>query len=130
MAIGTDIRERGFRRWYERELLRSHSHLVLLLLCAVAALGAVEAFSQGGSDRALMVVSLLVAAALGAWAMRRYLFFLMRAEALANQASCPHCGSYARWQVEQVEQGPAGAADTGQIVVSCRKCQHRWPISW
>jgi hypothetical protein len=29
------LRQRGFRRWYERELARGHLQLVLLLLCAL-----------------------------------------------------------------------------------------------
>lgn len=135
--IPASIRARGFRRWYERELVRSHVHLVLLLMCALAALGAVEAFSSGRGDRALMAASLLVAAAVGAWAMRRYLFFLMRAELLANQATCPQCRCYARWQVEREhaadgEPGAITAADgeSGAITAGCRNCRHRWRISW
>ena len=37
--------------------------------------------------------------AFGIWAIRRYLFLLMRAEATANQASCPDCGDYGRFSV-------------------------------
>lgn len=133
--ISGDIRARGFRRWYERELVRSHAHLVLLLMCALAALGAVEAFSSGRGDRALMLGSLLVAAAVGAWALRRYLFLLMRAELLANQATCPQCRCYARWQVEHEgtpDPGGGGGGDdsSGAITAGCRNCRHRWRIRW
>ncbi len=127
MAIPSDIRQRGFRRWYERELLRSHSHLVLLLLCAMAALGAVEAFGRAGSEKLLMVASLLVAAAVGAWAVRRYLTFLMRAELIANQATCPACSAYGRWHVEP---GEAGDDLAGGFEARCRSCDHRWRIEW
>ena len=37
MAIPTSIRQRGFTRWYEHELLLGHAHLVLLVLAALAA---------------------------------------------------------------------------------------------
>ena len=127
MAIPDDIRKRGFRKWYERELLRGHSHLVLLLLCALAALGAVEAFGQEGSQKLLMAASLLVAGGLGAWAMRRYLYLLMRAEIIANQATCPACQAYARFAVEAV--GPSADA-AGTITVCCRRCGHHWQIDW
>lgn len=127
MAVPDDIRRRGFRKWYERELLRGHSHLVLLLLCAVAALGAVEAFGQAGSEKLLMAASLLVAAGLGAWAMRRYLYFLLRAEAIANQATCPACKAYARFAVEP---SAAGGDPTDSLSVCCRRCGHRWQIDW
>ena len=39
MAIQQSIRNRGFRKWYERQLLVGHSHLLLLLLCTLALLG-------------------------------------------------------------------------------------------
>ena len=39
------IQRLGFRKWYERELLSSHAHLVLALLSVVAMLASLEAFS-------------------------------------------------------------------------------------
>lgn len=131
MPIAQSIQKRGFRKWYERELIRSHSHLVLLLLCAVGAIGALEAFSGGGSERLLMALSLLVSAAVGAWALRRYLSFLMRAELIANQASCPECQSYGRWLIEASESNDIRQPDAGaRLSVCCRKCSHRWRIEW
>ena len=106
---------------------------MLLLLCALAAMGALEAFSQRGSAKLLMVASLLAAAAIGAWAVRRYLYFLLRAETIANQASCASCKAYARWQVEQIEPAGPGDArnpDSGAIRVRCRRCAHVWRIDW
>ena len=32
MKIAQTIRQAGFRKWYERELIQSHAHLVLLVL--------------------------------------------------------------------------------------------------
>jgi hypothetical protein len=122
------IAQHGFRRWYERELIRGHAHLVMLLLCAVAVMGAVEAFGQQhGLQRLVPVLCLLVAAAVGAWAVRRYLFHLGFAEAMAHQAECPHCRTYARWQAD----GPA-TDEPGhlQMPVRCRACQGRWTIRW
>lgn len=127
MVIIDSIRRRGFRKWYERELLVGHSHLVLLLLCTLALLGAFEAFSQPGAERLLIVVALLVAAVLGVWALRRYLFLLLRAEQIANQAVCPACKAYGRWQIEHDESLASGNYRLG---VCCRKCSHRWRIEW
>jgi hypothetical protein len=128
MPIPQFIARHGFRRWYERELIRGHAHLVMVLLSAVAAMGAAEAFGQQhGLQRLLMIGCLLVAAALGVWALRRYLFHLAQAEALANQAECPHCRTYARWQADgPATDGPAGL----QMPVRCRACQGRWTIRW
>ena len=130
MAIADTIRKRGFSKWYERELLRSHSHLVLLVLCALGALGALEAFSQGGSERLLMVLSLLLCTAVGVWAVRRYLFFLMRAEHIANQATCPACSVHGRLGVESDSRPDAAGGAVSAMDVCCRKCQHRWRIEW
>lgn len=130
MAIPDTIRKRGFSKWYERELLRSHSHLVLLVLCALGALGALEAFSQSGSSRLLMVASLLASTAVGVWAVRRYLFFLMRAEHIANQATCPACAVHGRLGVEADGQPDAAGGTGATMDVCCRKCQHRWRIEW
>jgi hypothetical protein len=122
------IARHGFRRWYERELIRGHAHLVMVLLSAVAAMGAAEAFGQQqGLQRLVPVVCLLVAAGLGVWALRRYLFHLSLAEALAHQAECPHCRTYARWQAD----GPA-VDEPGnlRLPVRCRACGGRWTIRW
>jgi ABC-type nickel/cobalt efflux system permease component RcnA len=127
------LRARGFRRWYERELTRSHLHLVLLLLCAVALMAAMEAFSthQGGQPL-LMVASMLIAGVLGVWALRRYLFHLMRAELIAHQAVCPQCQAYGRWRVESHAEARAseGADAAASTEVRCSKCGHGWTIAW
>jgi hypothetical protein len=130
MAIATSIRQRGFAKWYERELLTGHAHLVLLVLAALGAIGSLEAFSQPGSQHLLMVASLVASTAIGTWALRRYLFHLMRAELIANQASCPGCGVYARWQVESAEAGDDAAGRPAAMQVCCRRCRHHWRIEW
>jgi hypothetical protein len=128
MHIAPYIAQHGFRRWYERELIRGHSHLLMLLLCAIGVMGAIEAFGQlHGPSRLLMVLGVLVAAAVGAWAMRRYMYHLGRAEGLANQADCPHCGTYARWQLAE-DANEQGSGLT--MKVCCRHCQGRWTILW
>jgi len=126
MGIAQSIKQRGFRKWYERELLVGHLHLVLLLLCTLALLGALEAFSQPGASRALLVLSVLLAAAIGAWALRRYFFLLLRAEHIALQAVCARCAAYGRWTVEQPADDAADAP--ARLHVCCRGCAARWTI--
>ena len=71
----------GFRKWYERELLSSHAYLVLAFLSVIGLIGSMEAFGSGSSyDKVTNVVFVVVCAAVGGWALRRYLFLLMRAE--------------------------------------------------
>jgi len=114
----------GFRKWYERQLLSSHAHMVLAFLSVIALVGSMEAFRTAQGDTQLAnVLFVVVCAAIGAWAMRRYLFLLMRAEQAANQASCPDCGDYGRFRV--VGQRPRLA----EIDVRCRKCSRDWIFS-
>lgn len=117
------VRRFGFRKWYERELLSSHAHLLLTILCAIALIGTLEAF-QGGSpsDTLLGVVLFLLSGGIGLWALRRYLYLLLRAEEIANQASCPGCGAYARFEIVREE----GAS--GRTRVRCHPCGTDWLI--
>jgi len=118
------VRARGFQGWYQRELTQSHLHLVLLLLCAVALLSTAEVFSGQlpPARQVLLAGCALTSAVIGVWALRRYLYLLMHAEYVANQAVCPACKSYAQWNLlEDAEGGQRWR-------VQCRRCEHRWEI--
>lgn len=117
------VRRVGFRKWYERELLTSHAHMVLAFLAVIGLLGSFEGMRTGvsGNDKALSVILVLACAGIGLWALRRYLFLLTRAEDAANQASCEGCGEYGRFKVMR-SQGRF------QADVCCSKCEHRWSI--
>lgn len=134
LAAGTipqAISKRGFRRWYERELLSGHANLVLLIVATLGAMGALEAFSFEDSDHLVLIASMVTAAVVGAWALRRYFTVLMRAELIANQAVCPQCKVYARWAVETHHEAHGESAEGGStMTVCCRACQHRWTIGW
>jgi hypothetical protein len=118
------FRRIGFRKWYERQLLSSHAHMVLAFLSAIAVVGSMEAFRGAQGDAQLTnVLFVVVCAAIGAWALRRYVFLLMRAEQTANQATCPDCGVYGRFRV--VGQSPR----LQQIDVRCDKCSRDWSIT-
>ena len=118
------FRRIGFRKWYERQLLSSHAHMVLAFLSAIAVVGSMEAFRGAQGDAQMTnVLFVVVCAAIGAWAIRRYVFLLMRAEQAANQASCPDCGDYGRFQV--VGHRPR----VREIDLRCRKCERGWIFS-
>ena len=72
------------------------------------------------ADQAIDFSAIVVCAAGGLWALRRYLFLLMRAEAIAQQAECPHCQAYGRLDCE--------AEREDEVRVRCRRCGHRWSI--
>jgi len=131
MAIPQTIQSQGFRKWYERELLAGHSHLLLLLFCGLGIAGGMEAFwSEPDSDRLLMAASVVIASVVGVWALRRYLFLLMRAELIANQAVCEACHAYGRWTVEAHTPDDAPVDQPMRMQVCCRKCGGRWQIEW
>lgn len=114
----------GFRKWYERQLLSSHAHMVLAFLSVIALLGAMEAFRTSQGDTQLAnVMFVVVCAAIGMWALRRYLYLLLRAEQAANQASCPECGDYGRFRV--VGHRPR----LHEIDVRCSRCSRAWVFS-
>ena len=122
--LAAGVRRVGFRKWYERELLASHAHMVLAIFAVIALLASFEAMGEAPPAQKLTdLACILVSAAVTLWAMRRYLFLLMRAEVVAHQASCEDCGAYGRFKVVGESHGGNAAQ------VACLKCAHRWTIS-
>lgn len=124
MQLSDGIRRIGFRKWYERTLLASHAHLVLCFLCFIGVFAAFEATGRftSVSDRLTDVATILICTVTGAWALRRYLRLMARAESAANQAECPHCHAYGRLELHQAD------AQGDEVEVRCRGCGHAWRI--
>ena len=124
MKLAEGIRKHGFRKWYERELLQSHAHLLLTFFCTIGLFAAFEALGRFRSigDQLTDIVAILVCAVTGVWALRRYLRLLMHAEVTAHQADCPACKAYGRFKLASEDQRD------GSVQVCCNKCQHRWTI--
>lgn len=124
MKAAQTIRRFGFMKWYERELIQSHLHLVLLLMAAVGLLASAEVYGaqQALGDRLVTVACAFASAVIGVWALRRYLYLLMHAENVAHQAVCPSCQTYARWTLTGEDE------QTQRLRVHCRACEHDWEI--
>ena len=124
MGLAEGIRRHGFRKWYERQLMQSHLHMLLLVFCAVGLLGAFEVYSRKAplSDQLSVAASVAACVAVGIWAMRRYLYMLMHAEHVANQAVCAHCKAYGRLDLLQFDAGHQ------RVKVCCQRCGYAWPI--
>lgn len=124
VRLAEGIRKHGFRRWYERRLLACHAHLVLVLVCMVGTLVAMEAASRFRSwpDQIVDLASLLLCIGVGLWALRRYLSLLLQAETAARQAECAGCKTYGRLDLVQSD------ASGERVQVQCRKCGHAWRI--
>jgi hypothetical protein len=125
MKLADGIQKHGFRKWYERELLQSHAHMTLTFLSGVGIVAAFEAFTRfrAWTDQLHNLLALLVCAAVGLWSLRRYLYLLNHAEAVANQAECSQCGTYGRLRLRSEAPG-AGAG----VAVRCARCEHEWRI--
>lgn len=125
MKLADGIRKHGFRKWYERELLQSHAHLVLTFLCTIGIFAAFEAFGRfrSLSDQLTDILAIVACTAIGIWALRRYLRLLLHAEVTAHQADCPGCKVHGRFKLESEN------TRDGSVQVCCNKCQHRWTIS-
>ena len=120
MKLSDGIRKHGFRKWYERDLLQSHAHMVLAFLCLIVVFAAFELMSDG-RNVAANIAAVAIGTAVGAWAVRRYIGLLTIAEAIAHQADCPGCGTYARFTL--VRDLPPG-----EVEVACKQCRVNWRI--
>jgi hypothetical protein len=134
MQLADGIRRHGFKKWYERELLRGHAHLVALIACTLGLMMALEAATRFRStaDQIIDLVAVVVCTGAGLWALRRYMSLLLRAESIANQADCPRCRAYGRLDLA-ASTSPMSAAQTSEaadehVAVRCRACGHEWRI--
>jgi hypothetical protein len=124
VKLAEGIRRHGFRKWYERELLQSHAHLALTFLCVVGVFAAFESIMRPlpMGERLVDLLTLVASAAGGLWALRRYLYLLSHAEAVAHQAECSACAAYGRLELLQSD------ASGEHVQVRCRGCGHVWRI--
>ncbi len=124
MTTAQAIRRLGFRKWYERELLHGHTNLVLLLFATLGLLASLEVFSRQMPliDKVQVLAGAVACAAIGYFALRRYLRLLNHAEFVADQAVCRSCDTYAKWEL--LDEAAGGA----RLHVRCRRCAHLWHI--
>jgi hypothetical protein len=125
MKLAHGIRRHGYRKWYERQLMQSHAHLVLTFLCAIGLMATFEAAWRFRTplDQWVDLLAGLLCAAIGLWALRRYLNLLAHAEYVASQADCPQCQTYGRLDLM------ASNASGDEVVVKCRQCGGQWGMT-
>jgi hypothetical protein len=129
MSIEDAVRKRGFRQWYERQLIEGHAYLVTGLLSLLMTALALETIEFRASI--VNSIALALVAAIGGWlslfAWKQFTKMLSCAQALAEQAVCGECRTYDKFDV--VEAYDSRQALTGRsLVVRCRKCQHQWQM--
>ena len=132
----SSIRKLGFRKWYERQLIDCHLALTtcfLSLLTVAACLESVN-LQEFGWKPVMLLGIVFVGIGFGWLSWKRYIRVLERAERYGERSSCPHCKTYARFEIlstgmDQVP-GPAATAvaplDAAWIRVQCRKCGTAW----
>jgi hypothetical protein len=129
MALDDALRQRGFRRWYERQLIEAHAYLVtgfLALIMMLVALEVVE-FRSSAANLLFLVAVASAGGLVCVFAWRRFSVTLFRAEAIAEQAVCPGCATYGRFAVVSAHDAPDTVS--GRVVhVRCRQCAHTWRI--
>ena len=127
--LGSTIAARGFRRWYERQLIESFAFLVtgvLSLLMMAIAIEMLEFRATAGGLLALVAIAVAGGGlCIGSWLQFHRL--LSRAEHLAEQATCGDCRTYGRFVVvssRESADAPAGCT----LDVRCRTCGKEWTM--
>jgi len=117
------IRKVGFRRWYERQLIRSHAWLAACFLAMVLVAAGFELLTLERGFADFMFDATLIAGGgmFGWFAWRRYACIMVVAESIGEQAICPSCAHYGFRCEDSPRARPA-------IAARCPKCDHRWPI--
>lgn len=129
------IRKLGFRKWYERELIKCHAALVTCFLCGLTVAALLEMATTATGWRVVSGLAVIFGAGFVGWiSWRTYITILQRAELYGQRSSCPKCRAYARFKVLATgldeEPGPTAAAvaplEAAWLRVECRKCGTSW----
>ena len=132
MELVDDIRKRGFKKWYERQLIESHAYLVTCFLCMilVAALLEEVSFRALGLKPFLMLAVIAGGGLLGLVSWLRYRTIMVMAERFGDRSVCEQCRAYAKFDI--VASGGAPATPDAEpdpwLRVRCRKCGHDWTM--
>lgn len=130
MNLDAAIGARGFRRWYERQLVEGFAYMttgVLSLIMTAIAIEMLEFRSTAAGLVALVAIG-VAGGALCAFAWRRFHQLLFRAEYLAERAVCPGCGAYGRFTLVSAHDAP-GTPVGCALHVHCRACGNEWTMS-
>lgn len=130
MSLPDAIRQRGFRRWYERQLIEGHAYLVTGLLAMIMMAISLEMIEFRQSAKGFAVLLLVGAAGCGLtmFAWRQFTYLLARAEYMAERATCQSCNAYGRFAIRRADDNPQ-AVGGFTLHVECRKCGHLWTIA-
>jgi hypothetical protein len=132
LELADDIRKRGFKKWYERQLIESHAYLVTCALCMIVVAALIEElnFRAPGLKPFLTLALIAGSGLLGLFSWLRYRAIMVTAERFGDRSTCDQCHAYAKFDV--VESGGRPATPDSEsdpwLRVRCRKCGHGWTI--
>jgi len=132
VELADDIRRRGFKKWYERQLIESHAYLVTCFLCLILVLALMEevSFRAPGLKPLLLLAVMAGGGFLGLFALFRYKAIMETAERFSERSACKQCRAYATFDI--VESGGSAATPESEaepwLRVKCRKCGHGWTM--
>ncbi len=138
MDLVEGIRKRGFRKWYERQLVESHAYLVTCFLCMIMVAACAEQLNfRAPPTNLLAMIALVIGGGLvGLFSWQRYKAIMSVAECYGDHSTCAQCGAYARFDVLDwgdappvAPSGTAAARAAGPwLKVRCRKCGNLWTL--
>ena len=131
------IRRLGFRKWYERELIKCHGALVTCFLAGLLVAALMESVigRAGWTWSYAGQLAIVFVAGIVGWASwRSYITILGRAELYGERSSCPQCQAYGLFNViaTGLDSEPNRAAvavaplEAAWLRVQCRKCGTAW----
>jgi ribosomal protein L40E len=138
MDLAEGIRKKGFRGWYERQLIEAHLFLISGFLCLIMVIASLEGFSLHTPvwETLLRFFAMLLGSALCLWALKHYLVMLDYAEYAAEHSVCEKCTAYGGLDPGSATTHRAGRQDEDEdgeetaapVSVRCRKCGYQWTI--
>ncbi len=129
-TISEQINRQGFRRWHEYELARAFGYLGLGVLALVAGLTIMESTFglPNWSERWFKAFLSFFCLTGAVWAWLRFVKILITAETLSRQSVCQACHRYG--QIRVLEDNSDPTSGEHHIICQCKKCEHRWPVTY
>ena len=132
MQTADDIRKRGFKKWYERQLIESHAYLVTCFLCLILVTALMEQTSlrAPGLKPFLMLALIGGGGLVGLFSLLRYRTIMGTAQRFSEHSVCAQCHAYAAFDVVESGGSPATPESDSDpwLRVRCRKCGHGWTM--
>jgi hypothetical protein len=136
MDVVQGIRRRGFKKWYERQLVEGHLYLVSCFLCMILIAACAEQLNFRSPGALGMITLVLGGGIVGLFSWRRYKAIMTVAECYGDHSTCAQCGAYAKFEVvdwgDPPPVAPSGAQPLAAVgpwlKVRCRKCGNFWTM--